>query len=92
MTTTSSAVSAAACATCLSADAAGARVQDQIARSERTEAEEALLTLARCLGRQAARQQLARGRPLWEVVASLVLGALIIGLMSYAGLLHGGPR
>ena len=92
MSATSSAVSAAAAASCVSADAAGVRVQDQLARPERTGAEEALLTLARCLGRQAARQQLARGWSLWEVAAPLVLGALIIGLMSYAGLLHGGPR
>ena len=60
--------------------------------TDRPQVEEALLTLARCLGRQAARQQLARGWSLLELAAALALGALVVAAMGYAGLLHGGAR
>ena len=57
---------------------------------DRPQVEEALLTLARCLGRQAARQQLARGWSLLELAAALALGALLVAGLGYSGLLHGG--
>ncbi len=59
---------------------------------DRPQVEDALLTLARLLGRQAARQQLARGWSLLELAAALALGALVVAALGYAGLLHGGAR
>lgn len=74
------------------AEGAGPPMQDETVFTRRPAAEETLVTLARCLGRQAAKEQFARGFSLWEIAVGLAIGALIIGLMSYAGLFLGGPR
>ena len=59
---------------------------------DQPQVEQALLALARCLGRQAARQRLSRGWSLLELAAALALGALLVAALGYAGLLHGGAR
>ena len=80
-----------------SAEPAGTSVESpsvfEASRSmDRPQVEQALLALARCLGRQAARQRLSRGWSLLELAAALALGALLVAALGYAGLLHGGAQ
>ena len=73
-------------------DGRNTRLLDGPNRLQHSRAEEALLTLARCLGRQAARQQLSRGRSLLELAMALAGGALILAAILYAGIFPGGAR
>ena len=54
--------------------------------------DEALRSLARALGRQAARRHLHRGTSITELAIVLALGALIVAALLYAGMLHLGSR
>lgn len=55
-------------------------------------ADEHLKSLARAMGRQAARRYLNRGYSIVEIAMVLVLGALIIGALLYVDILHSGSR
>ncbi len=51
-----------------------------------------LKLLARAMGRQAARRYLNRGYSIYEIAIFLAVGALIIGVLLYAGSLHSGSK
>ena len=51
-------------------------------------AKDRLITLARTLGRQAARRHMHRGYSLTEIAVGLTLGALAVTALWYGGFLH----
>ena len=51
-------------------------------------ARDRLITLARTLGRQAARRHLHRGYSLLEIALCLTLGALVVAALWYDGILN----
>lgn len=78
---------AAECA--VSSDIAAARLLSTAVDSDA--AKDRLITLARTLGRQAARRHLHRGNSLLEIALCLTLGALVLATLWYGGILQLTP-
>ena len=72
----------------VSSDIAAARLLSTVVDSDL--AKDRLITLARTLGRQAARRHLHRGYSLLEIALCLTMGALVIAALWYGGILQLG--